>query len=51
LATKAGFGSVEELKEYTEYLKELGEINGETEEDNIKLAASYARVQKGLKSV
>lgn len=50
LATKAGFGSVEELKEYTEYLKELGEINGETEKDNIRLAASYARIQNGLKS-
>ena len=51
LASKAGFGSVAELKEYAEYLKELGEINGETEEDNLKLAASYARIQKGLKSV
>lgn len=50
LATKAGFDSVEELKEYTEYLKELGEINGETEKDNIRLAASYARIQNGLKS-
>lgn len=43
--------SMEELREYADYLRELGEINGETEEQNLLLAASYARIQKGLKSV
>ena len=49
-ATKAGM-SLEELKEYSKYLQEIGEINGENEHQNLLLAASYARIQKGLKSV
>jgi chromosome segregation ATPase len=49
LANKAGM-SVEELKEYSEYLQEIGEISGETAEQNLELAATYARIQKGLKT-
>lgn len=43
--------SLDELREYTDYLIDQKELTGEVNHANIMLAASYARVQNGLKSV
>lgn len=48
-ATNAGFGSVQELKEYAQRLQEIGKITKEISEDEaMKFASGLARQEKGF---
>ena len=47
-ATKAGFGSVKELQDYADHLKEIGELTAENNEEALKFASTLARQIKGF---
>ena len=49
-ATNAGFSSVEELQEYANTLKEIGEITTEDNNLALKYASTLARQNKGFKA-